>query len=88
MVRSVFWMALGATVAVVVVRRVNRALDAASPEGISRSLTAAIDAVRDLADDVRTAMTEREQELRVALGVETGTMDAGSAPEHRAPRSS
>jgi hypothetical protein len=81
-------MALGATVAVVVVRRVNRALDAASPEGISRSLTAAIDAVRDLADDVRTAMTEREQELRVALGVEAGTMDAGSAPEHRAPRSS
>ena len=87
MVSRVFWMAVGATVAVVVVRRVNRALEAASPEGISRSLTAAVDAVRDLADDVRAAMSEREQELRVALGVETGTMDAGSAPEQQAPRS-
>ena len=81
-------MAVGAGVTIYVVRRVNRALDAASPEGISRSLTAAVDAVRDLADDVRVAMHEREQELRVALGVEAGTMDAGSAPEQRAPRSS
>ena len=58
------------------------------PEGISRSLTAAVDALRDLADDVRVAMAEREQELRVALGVEAGTMDAGSAAEQRAPRAS
>ncbi len=81
-------MAVGAGVTIYVVRRVNRALDAASPEGISRSLTAAVDALRDLADDVRVAMHEREQELRVALGVEAGTMDAGSASEQRAPRSS
>lgn len=81
-------MAVGAGVTIYVIRRVNRALDAASPEGIARSLTAAVDAVRDLADDVRTAMNEREQELRVALGVEAGTMDAGSAAEQRTPRSS
>jgi hypothetical protein len=81
-------MAVGATVAVVVVRRVNRVLDAASPEGISRSLTTAVDTVRELADDFRAAMNEREQELRVALGLEAGTMDAGSAPERRAPRPS
>ena len=74
--RRVFWMAVGATVAVVVVRRASRALDAASPEGIGRALTHAVDALRDLADDVRVAMGEREQELRVALGVEPGTMDA------------
>jgi hypothetical protein len=67
-------------VAIVVVRRVNRAFDAASPEGIQRTLTHAVDALRDLADDVREAMAEREQELRVALGVEPGTMDAEDAP--------
>ena len=84
--RRVFWMALGATVGIVVVRRVSRAAQAYTPEGIGRSLTGAVDALRDLADDVRVAMAERERELRVALGVEPGTMDAGSAPEPRAPR--
>jgi len=80
----VFWMALGATVGIVVVRRVSKAAQAYTPEGIGRSLTEAIDAVRDLADDVRVAMAEREQELRVALGVEAGTMDADGGPEQPA----
>ncbi len=75
-------MALGATVGIVVVRRVSRAAQAYTPEGIGRSLTEAVDALRDLADDVRVAMAQREQELRVALGVEAGTMEAGRAPEH------
>jgi hypothetical protein len=79
-------MALGATVGIVVVRRVSRAAQAYTPEGIGRSLTEAVDALRDLADDVRVAMAQRERELRVALGVEAGTMDAGSAPESGAPR--
>ena len=79
-------MALGATVGIVVVRRVSRAAQAYTPEGIGRSLTDAVDALRDLADDVRVAMAERERELRVALGVETGTMDAGTATEPGAPR--
>ncbi len=84
--RRVFWMALGATVGIVVVRRVSRAAQAYTPEGIGRSLTEAIDAVRDLADEVRVAMAEREQELRVALGVEPGTMDADGGPEQSSAR--
>ena len=79
-------MALGATVGIVVVRRVSRAAQAYTPEGIGRSLTGAVDALRELADDVRVAMAERERELRVALGAEAGNMDAGSAPEPGAPR--
>ena len=74
--RRLFWMALGATAGVIVVRRVSRAAQAYTPEGIGRSLTSAVDALRELADEVRTGMAEREQELRVALGVEPGTMDA------------
>jgi hypothetical protein len=85
-VRRVFWMALGATVGIVVVRRVSKAAQAYTPEGIGRSLTEAIDAVRDLADDVRVAMAEREQDLRVALGVEAGTMEADGGPEQAAAR--
>jgi hypothetical protein len=79
-------MALGATVGIVVVRRVSRAAEAYTPEGIGRSLTEAVDAVRDLVDDVRAGMAEREQELRVALGVEAGTMDADSAAPRPAER--
>ena len=78
--RRVFWMALGATMGVLVVRRVSRAAQAYTPEGIGRSLTAAVDSVRELVDDVRAGMAERERELRVALGVEPGTMDAEDAP--------
>jgi Family of unknown function (DUF6167) len=80
-VRRLFWVALGATVGVIVVRRVSRAAEGYTPEGIGRSLTAAVDALRELADDVRAGMAEREQELRVALGVEAGTMDAESVAE-------
>jgi hypothetical protein len=69
-------MAVGATVAIVVVRRVSRVAQAYTPEGIERSLTGAVEAVRELVEDVRAGMAEREQELRVALGVEPGTMDA------------
>jgi hypothetical protein len=79
-------MALGATVGIVVVRRVSRAAQAYTPEGIGRSGRGAGEALGALADDVRVAMAERERELRVALGVEPGTMDAGSAPEPGAPR--
>ncbi len=79
-------MALGATAGVLVVRRVTRAAEAYTPEGIGRSLTEALDALRDLADEVRQGMAEREQELRVALGVEAGTMDADSAAPRPAER--
>jgi hypothetical protein len=69
-------MAVGAGITIYVVRRIDRALDAASPEGIGRALNAAVDALREFSVEVREAMAEREQELRVALGVEAGTMDA------------
>jgi hypothetical protein len=79
-------MALGATVGIVVVRRVSNAAQAYTPEGLGRSLTEAVDALRDLVDDVREGMAQREQELRVALGVEAGTMEADSGPEQPAAR--
>ncbi len=80
-VRRLFWVALGATAGVLVVRKLSRTAEAYTPEGLGRSLSSAAEALRDLADAVREGMAEREQELRVALGVDTGTLDAAGAQE-------
>ena len=92
MLRRLFWIALGATVGILVVRKVSQAAQSYTPEGISRSLGGLAEAVRDAADVVREGMAEREQELRVALGVDAGELDRDqardllerpSAPRHR-----
>jgi hypothetical protein len=76
--RRLFWLALGATVGILLVRRFTRAAEAYTPEGISRSLGSVAESLRDMAEVVREGMAEREQELRVALGVDAGTMDPKS----------
>jgi hypothetical protein len=90
--RRVFWVALGATAGVLVVRKLNRAAQAYTPEGLGRSLAGVADALRDAVDVVREGMAEREQELRLALGVDVGEVDPDqardllehpSAPRHR-----
>jgi len=78
-VRRLFWIALGATIGILVVRKVSRAAQSYTPEGISRSLGGLAEAVRDAADVVREGMAEREQELRVALGVDAGDLDPEQA---------
>lgn len=77
--RRLFWVALGATVGILVVRKVTRTAEKVSPEGLARALDGVGDGLRDFADAVRTGMADREQELRVALGVDTGTMDPEEA---------
>lgn len=77
--RRLFWVALGATAGVLVVRRLGRTLEAYSPEGIGASLSGLADAVRELAADVRDGMAVRERELRVALGVDAGTINPDQA---------
>jgi hypothetical protein len=71
-VRRVFWVALGAAAGVLVVRKLNQAAQAYTPEGIGRSLAGVADAIRDAADAVREGMAEREQELRLALSADAG----------------
>jgi hypothetical protein len=74
-VRRLFWFALGASAGVLVVRRLGRTLEAYTPQGMSSSLAGLAEAARELAADVREGMAERERELRVALGVDAGTID-------------
>jgi len=83
--RRLFWVALGATAGVLVVRKITRTADALSPDGLTRAVAGVGDSVRDFAEAVRDGMADREQELRIALGVDAGTMDperARSLIEH------
>jgi hypothetical protein len=84
-VRRLFWVALGAVAGVLLVRKLTRAAEAYTPAGIARSASDLGDGMRELAAAVREGMAEREEELRVALGVDTGTLDPGTAQSVGAP---
>jgi hypothetical protein len=74
-VKRLFWVAVGATAGILVVRRVNkltrRLSQGGTGDGASGPLGGLTQAVREFADDVRAGMTERERELRHALGIST-----------------
>jgi hypothetical protein len=65
--RRVFYLALGATVGIMAVRRVSAAAQQWQPDNLARRLTIAVE---DFLADVREAMAEREEELRDALGLD------------------
>jgi hypothetical protein len=69
-----FYIALGATAGVLVVRRLTRAAQQFTPEGVARNVSGAGRGLRDgvstFLDDVRAGMAERENELRSALGID------------------
>ena len=74
--RRLFWVALGATVGILVVRRVSRAAQSYTPEGVARSLSGIGDGLRDLPATVREGMAAREAELRAALGADATDLQA------------
>jgi hypothetical protein len=67
-----FWVALGATTGAMVVHKVTRTAAAYTPAGLGRGIRELGDSVRYFAEEVRAGMTEREDELREALGLEPG----------------
>jgi hypothetical protein len=73
-----FWVALGAAAGVYAVRKVTKAAEAYTPAGVAHGLSDFADGLRELADAVREGMSEREEELRLALGIDAGTEDAAS----------
>jgi hypothetical protein len=74
-VRRIFWVALGATVGVLVVRKVTKAAQSYTPEGMAKGLAGIGEGLREMAQVVKEAMDERDAELRLALGVDEGAMD-------------
>jgi hypothetical protein len=78
-VRRVFWIALGATAGVLVVRRLTSAAQSYTPEGMARGLSSLGEGLREMAQVVREAMDERDAELRLALGVDEGAIEPARA---------
>lgn len=80
--RRLFWLALGGTVGALVVRRLSAAAQKLTPGGIVESLSGGLsqlaEAIGDFAGDVRTAMGEREKELRAGVGLDG---QLGAKPE-------
>lgn len=80
--RRLFWVALGATAGVLVVRKLTRTARSFTPQGIAgsfaQSLSGVSEAVQDFLADMREAMSEREAELMAAL-TDDGT-DLGAQP--------
>jgi hypothetical protein len=79
--RRLFWLALGATVGVLVVRKVTKTVQAYSPSGMAQGLSGGLsdlgEGLREMAGAVREGMADREIELRYALGIDTGTLPDG-----------
>ncbi|MDQ2837025.1 MAG: hypothetical protein M3Y42_07030 [Actinomycetota bacterium] len=77
--RKLFWIALGATLGVLIFRKLSRAVDKFSPQGIATGFGAGLSelarSLGEFAGDVREAMSDHERELRAAAG-----LDSGSAP--------
>jgi hypothetical protein len=65
--KRVFYIALGATVGILIVRRLSAAAESLQPDNVARRLAGS---VQNFVDDVRSGMSEREGELRAALGVD------------------
>ena len=85
--RRLFWIALGATLGVLVVRKVTKTAQAYTPSGMAEGLSDLGEGLREMAGAVRDGMAEREAELRHALGIDTGTLPDGremSAEQARA----
>lgn len=83
--RRLFWLAMGVTIGALIVRKLSRAAEKLTPQGMAQGLAGALrelaDAIGDFAADVRDAMGEREAELRRATGLDG---NPGHAPAHAA----
>ena len=74
MSRRLIYIAFGAVVGVLVVRQVTKSAQKLTPAGVQESLAGAFsgltDAIREFTTEMREAMAEREDELRVTLGLD------------------
>ena len=85
--RRLFWLAMGITVGVLVMRKITQTLEKLTPQGMAGGIAAGLrdiaDAIGGFSADVRSAMADREHELRVTTGLDGTT---GAAPAERRAR--
>ncbi|HEV2635071.1 MAG TPA: hypothetical protein VGX23_07990 [Actinocrinis sp.] len=74
MVKSVFWVAVGAAAGILVVTKVSKTLKKLAPSSLADQASGVpgriTGAWSDLTEDIRSAAAEREFELYRALGVD------------------
>ena len=74
MTRRVFYIALGATVGILIVRKASQTAQRFTPAGVQGSMTGALgglgEAIRDFGANIRAGMAEREDQLRTELGLD------------------
>ncbi|HEY7046488.1 MAG TPA: hypothetical protein VH373_04660 [Jatrophihabitantaceae bacterium] len=74
MTRRLFWLAMGITIGALIVRKLSAAAQKLTPRGIAHSFGGGLAelsaSVRDFATEVRSAMQEREAELREGTGLD------------------
>lgn len=74
MTRRLVYVAFGAAVGVLVVRRATQAAQKFTPAGVQNSVAGAFggltEAIRDFTAEMKASMAEREDELRVTLGLD------------------
>ena len=96
--KRLFWLALGASAGVLLVRaarrRVRRLTPANAGEAVSGAVANLADGLRSFAEEIRAAAAEREAELVAALAVPDPAEGPGTAgatgpgaPARRADRS-
>jgi hypothetical protein len=85
--RRLFWLGVGAAAGIYAMRRLTSAAQAYTPSGMAGSIGSGLaslgDGLREMAEVVREGMDQREAELRVALGIDTGIgpgSDLGTSP--------
>jgi hypothetical protein len=82
--RRLFWLAMGITIGVLVVRKLSAAAEKMTPQSIAGQLVAGLrdlaDAIGEFGADVRAAAAERELELRAGTGLDAPLPERG---QHR-----
>lgn len=72
--RRLFWLSMGITIGVLVVRRLSSAAEAMKPNALAqrtgRGAADIFDQARLFATDVKSAMRQREEELRAGAGLD------------------
>jgi|SRR3954452_16920455 hypothetical protein len=82
-VRRLFWVSMGATVGVLVFRKVTSTAKELTPAGIADRVSISggglLESVKEFFEDVRDLARDREDELNVALGIDVPA--TGDEPE-------
>ena len=72
--KRLFWLAMGVTIGALIVRKLSAVAQRLTPGGMADSLGSGLrelaDSLREFGTEVRTAMNEREAELRSGTGLD------------------